>query len=325
MTKNKIYFGILILILLLFIAGSSYSMLYVGKTQESHKVSVIVINSNSDRWTSLRQGLEQAAADYNIDINYVSTGQSVSTKDEIELINLEMDNGAEGIIVQMNSADEYKKEMELISSRVSLMLLETDINPEDVYAYTGPDNSELGRAVANAIKDEYGSELAGKRIGILYGNQNQLSMQQRLDGLREVLSGEEVNIVWETEGIMDIELRGMQQMEEKEPVDIMIALGNEETEKMVDYMQRPEREGKECALFGVGSSEKVVYYLDKGMINTLVVPNDFSMGYQSMEAIARMLQYRLSETDSNRVDYLIVNKNNLYDAENQKVLFPIVQ
>ena len=61
------------------------------------------------------------------------------------------------------------------------------------------------------------------------------------------------------------------------------------------------------------------------MINTLVVPNDFSMGYQSMEAIARKLQYRLSETDSNRVDYLIVNKNNLYDAENQKVLFPIVQ
>ena len=48
-------------------------MLNVGKSEESYSVSVIVNDSNNDRWIALRQGLEQAAGDYNINLNYVST------------------------------------------------------------------------------------------------------------------------------------------------------------------------------------------------------------------------------------------------------------
>ena len=61
------------------------------------------------------------------------------------------------------------------------------------------------------------------------------------------------------------------------------------------------------------------------MITALVVPNEFNMGYQSMRSIAKQLQYKLSSADSEQVDSLVVKKENLYDEENQKILFPIVQ
>ena len=61
------------------------------------------------------------------------------------------------------------------------------------------------------------------------------------------------------------------------------------------------------------------------MIKTLVVPNEFNMGYQSVHAIAKQLQYRLSGSESTTVESLVINKQNLYDEENQKILFPIVQ
>lgn len=322
MTRNKIYLGVLLASLFCVIAWASYSMLNVGKKEEIHQVSVIVNNSNSDRWISFRQGLEQAAKDYNVDINYVSTDLLSSAKEEIDIMNHEIAGGAEGIIVQMISSDEYIGEMESMSSRIALMLLESDIEPEDIYEFTGPDNPELGRAVAQAIKSDFGAELANKKIGIFYGNQNMLSMQQRLKALEECLKEEKANVIWRKEGMNDADSEWLQNIGD---TDIIIALGNDETEQVVDYIQTANDENWEGSLYGIGCSEKAVYYLDKGLIHTLVVPNEYAMGYQSLGAIAGQLKYHLSEAKGSRVDFLVINKDNLYEEENQKVLFPIVQ
>lgn len=320
MKRNRLYFGILSLILLLIIAWASYSMLHVGKQEETHIVSVIVNDSNNDRWIALHQGLEQASDDYNIDLNFVSTGKFASVDEELALINRELENGAEGIIVQMIGEAE---ELEGISSRVAVMLLETDASPEGVYAFTGPDNTAIGSALADAIKEDFGEELSGKTVGILSGNEEKLSTQQRLAGLHEGLAETEAEILWTIECAN--EQRGnTDALQGAAPVDIVIALENDETERMVDYLQT-ENARMESLLYGVGCSEKAVYYLDKGVIHMLLVPNEFNMGYQSMEAMANQLHYRLTKAEDCQVDYLMVDRTNLYDEDNQKVLFPIVQ
>lgn len=321
MMRNKIYFGMLILILAAVITWTSYGMLNGGKTEESHSVSVIVNNSNNDRWIALRQGLEQAAKDYNIDLNYVSTGEFASVEEELALVNREVENGAEGIILQMISSEEQGEYMTQLSGQTAVLLLESDIKPEGVLAVVGPDNFELGMALADAVKQEFDGASGEMAIGILCGNQNQLAMQQRLQGLTEGLADEPVEIAWtiETGAVQTDDTAGLAS------VDIIIALGNDETEQMVDYLQAGDGMGSDCLLYGVGCSEKAVYYLDKGIIKTLVVPNEFNMGYQSMEAVANQLRYHLTAAEDSRVDYLVIDRTNLYDAENQKVLFPIVQ
>ncbi len=325
MSRNRVYFSGLIMILLLVIGWASYSMLDVSINEESYQVSVIVDNSNSDRWISFRQGLEQAAEDYHVDLNIVSTGYISDAEEEIRLLEHEIENGAQGVMVQMVSSDELLDSLEGIPSDVALMLLETNVNPEDVYAFTGPDNLEIGRALARAIQEEYGSSLEGKKVGILCGNQKQLSMRQRLQGLEEVLLAEKIQISWKVNGITETKEEELKHWGESNRADIIIALGNDETEKLVDFIQTENNRRYNCSLYGVGCSEKAVYYLDKGIINSLVVPNEYSMGYQSLEAVANRIQYHLSETENCIVNYRVVNRQNLYDEENQKVLFPIVQ
>ena len=109
------------------------------------------------------------------------------------------------------------------------------------------------------------------------------------------------------------------------PVDILIVLGNDELEMVMDEFAAGEPTDGKCVVYGVGSSEKTVYYLDKGWIDTLVVPNEFNMGYQSMEAIAGQLIYHTDVVEKCEVDYLVVDRTNLYDEDIQKILFPIVQ
>jgi ribose transport system substrate-binding protein len=152
-------------------------------------------------------------------------------------------------------------------------------------------------------------------------------MQQRYTGVSQGLRESGAVVEWSLEGKAESIKDAFYTLEQDKPVDILIALGNDETEMMVDFFAGDELGWRldRCSLYGVGSSEKNVYYLDKGWIQTLVVPNEFNMGYQSMEAIAKQLIYHMDTTRSSKVNYLVVDREHLYDADIQKVLFPIVQ
>ena len=186
MKKNRIYFGLLILALVVTIVWTSAGMLGVNKEEKKYSVSVIVNDSNNDRWIAMREGLEQAAKDDDIQLNYVSTGVFASEDEEKALIEREVENGADGIIVQLVSSEDTYAVFEKIDSSVAVMLLETDAVSEGVYSVTAPDNLWIGEALAQTVLQDYGDSLSEKKIGILSGNQNQLSMQQRLGSVKRM-------------------------------------------------------------------------------------------------------------------------------------------
>ena len=320
MNRNRLYFGLLILVLVITIVWTSVGMLGVNMEEKTYNVSVIVNDSNNDRYIAMREGLEQAAKDNNIQINYVSTGVLVNEKEESALIQREVENGADGIVVQLISSEDTYEIFDKLEASVAVMLLETDSKAEGMYALTAPDNMKIGQLLAQAAIDDNEKNIAEKKIGILCGNQNQLSMQQRLKGVEETLQENKAQAAWTLLSSQELE-----EVQKKEPVDILITLGNDETEAAVDYLLSETGDKKRFSIYGEGCSEKAVYYLDKGIITALVVPNEFNMGYQSIYELSKQLKYRLSSADSTVVDSLLVDKDNLYDEENQKILFPIVQ
>lgn len=324
--RNKLYFGMLLLVLIIVIVVAAYEMLGAGKEEESYRVSVIVDDSNNDRWIALKEGLEQAARDNQIDLNYVFSGKFDSAVEEMELIQREIADGADGVIVHMISDEMVMNDLSEIFSQARVMLIETDVEPQGLYALTGPDNVELGREIGKVIIRDIGQSSSEKRIGILCGNQEQIAMRERLAGVTETLRQKEVQVLWMLEGRNENMVEILAEKEQENFADIIIALGNDETELAVDYLlSGGEDEKKSCLIYGVGCSEKAVYYLDKGLIQSLVVPNEFNMGYLSMEQIAKQLKFHLSGAESSEVDYLVIDRTNLYEEENQKILFPIVQ
>ena len=324
MKKNRLYFGMIIAFLVAIVVWTSYQMWNVGKEEEAHKVSVIVENSGLDRWSLMRQGLEQAGRDYHIDLNYVSTSGFDGVSAELDVVRREIENGAKGIIVQMASGGNTEDIAE-VALKASVVLIETDVTPEDLYVVVGPDNIRMGTALAKAVTEDFGPELSDRKIGILSGNQKQLAMQQRFFGVTDSLADEGAQVAWCIEGTAEQEKEAFGAMLRETPVDILIVLGNDELEMVMDEFAAGEPTDGKCVVYGVGSSEKTVYYLDKGWIDTLVVPNEFNMGYQSMEAIAGQLIYHTDVVEKCEVDYLVVDRTNLYDEDIQKILFPIVQ
>lgn len=106
-------------------------------------------------------------------------------------------------------------------------------------------------------------------------------------------------------------------------VDAVVSLENNDTEKAVDLLFNDD--SISWRIYGEGCSEKLVYYLDKGLIQELIVPNEYYMGYQSMAMAAQNIRYYTDKTDQIEVEFFEVTKENLYDEETSWILFPTVR
>lgn len=322
--RGRIDIVLIVLALTGVIVWVSYGLINTGKEEKHFNVSVIVSNSKSNRWTAFREGLEQAADDDNVSINFVSSESVTSAEEQNALIDRELQNGADGIILEPYSSKSMSDIAADISSKAAVVLLDSDISPEGVYTTVMLDNTAVGSAIGQAVIKDLGKNLSNRKIGVICGNLNKNSMAERFAGFKSSISGYGGKIEWAVND--DTDLVSQLIAEQKGcPVDVLISLGNDETEAALDFILAAGSMHPPILLYGEGCSEKLVYYLDKGTIKTLIVPNEFNMGYQSLKHIAKLIKYVNSPQTSSKVDFLIINKDNLYDEDNQKVLFPIVQ
>ena len=67
--------AMLIIMLLVAVAlWAAFNLLKSGDDRVQQRVSVIVEDSNNERWTAFRLGLDQAAAEYGVDVMIIGRG-----------------------------------------------------------------------------------------------------------------------------------------------------------------------------------------------------------------------------------------------------------
>lgn len=317
---------------------SVLGMLKLREKDTYYHVSVILNDSYNESWTLARNGMEQAAKDNNIILNYLYTNSMESTEEQMELIRREEENGAEGIITKLLPTRD-KEQIEELAGKKNLVLMDCILSGpmEEGQAVdaVGPDYYTMGRTLAHRIysdcqnpetKENSEKKTVEKRIGLII-RKDETTSQMEKKGFLQAAGEMDMTVSWVLEsdlGEQDQE-KLFDQINSKKQVDILVALDNNLSEQVVDYVERPEAKSVGASLYGIGFSEKLIYYLDRGRISALVVPNEFNLGYQSVQAMAEKLTSKQQTTRNNRIRFALVDKTTLYDEENQKMLFPIVQ
>ena len=326
MKSNKNMFILVVAILLVLTLMTSTSALIMsGIREDPVTVSVVIDDSSSGRWSSFISGLEQAAKDTGIKVNVVSTTKNMTLPQQSQLINDELAAGADGIILQFTSSSGTQEMISDISRKAVLLLVDTsaemDVDVEGRSACIQVDNLELGRALANEVRISLGNDLKGRTIGIIAGTQKQNAIKERLQGFKENIESSGAIIIWTDNSIMNVSDK-ISTRQENDRADILVALDNSALEAACEYGMKQEQPPY---IFGEGTSIKVVSYVDDGLITSMVVPNEYYMGYQSVMAVARRLDNRLTPMEDETIAFRVVNRENLFDENNQRMFFPVVQ
>lgn len=286
----------------LFLVRTRYASEQAGRRA---RIAVLTRREADVGTSVLFAGMEKAAEDGKLVLNYVMVPEDADAEAELKLARQEIEDGAQALIIEPVASEGSGKMAEELSQRAVVVLLgeRADTEAAGRFGSVSADNYAIGVALGREIRK--GAAETGGSVALLPATGSRGSVEQRRRGVLEALRGSGISLQEDAEGAAII--AGL------EDSALTEALSYALTAK-----ERP-------LVYGVGNSNRNLYGLDRGDIRAMIVINEFNMGYLAVAEAKKKLSSRLREMEQLRVGDTLVSRDNMYSAENQKLLFPLVR
>ena len=321
MMNNKKGFVLTEVILMIMVIGLALMMILGQNKKALDKVSVILENAGDSQWSALKYGLKMAAEEEGIELAVVDVEEGLDAEAQKKVLEREIEDGADALIMQPVLDKNDQEVLKKIEKRVPVMLVGYEAEKGET-RYDLPvikeDNYEMGQALAEEMLKDFEGNIEEKKIGLLLASTDSNMLSSRECGFKDALEDKNANIL---ELSLDALLNREENTESK--VDIVIALDDSNLTAIGEYLASSQPHGE--LLYGIGQSTEAIYYLDKGIAECVVVPDEFNVGYQSLSEVARKLDHYFENMKKQTVSYSVIRKETLFSKENQELLLTMSQ
>ena len=321
MMNNKKGFVLTEVILMIMVIGLALMMILGQNKKALDKVSVILENAGDSQWSALKYGLKMAAEEQGIELAVVDVEEGLDAEAQKKVLEREIEDGADALIVQPVLDKNDQEVLKKIEKRVPVMLVGYEAEKGET-RYDLPvikeDNYEMGQALAEEMLKDFEGNIEEKKIGLLLASTDSNMLSSRECGFKDALEDKNANIL---ELSLDALLNREENTESK--ADIVIASDDSNLTAIGEYLASSQPHGE--LLYGIGQSTEAIYYLDKGIAECVVVPDEFNVGYQSLSEVARKLDHYFENMKKQTVSYSVIRKETLFSKENQELLLTMSQ
>lgn len=323
MRNNRHLFIILEITLAAMVIVLAFIMVREQGGRDRRRISVILPDPDSSQWSAFRYGLKMAAEDQGVEMFIVSSGDMQTIEEELRLVGSEIRNGADAVIVQPVPGDDAARKLEEASRKIPVMLVGS-VGSEDestsCLPVTGPDDYAMGKALAEEVLRDFNGNVEGKVLGIAAQNMESAQAASRQRGFLDTLRGRGTRTSWRVSvaGESDQDSLGKQSK-----ADLVIALDDTSLTAAGEFSLNRNLHG--ALLYGIGNSTEAVYFLDTGITECLVVPDEFGRGYESLAETAECLGHYFRKMESKTMLYHVIRKKDLFSKKNQELLFTMSQ
>ena len=321
MMNNKKGFVLTEVILMIMVIGLALMMISGQNKKALDKVSVILENAGDSQWSALKYGLKMAAEEEGIELAVVDVEEGLDAEAQKKVFEREIEDGADALIVQPVLDKNDQEVLKKIEKRVPVMLVGYEAEKGET-RYDLPvikeDNYEMGQALAEEMLKDFEGNIEEKKRGLLLASTYSNMLSSRECGFKDALEDKNANI-------LELSLDSLLDREEntESKVDIVIALDDSNLTAIGEYLASSQPHGE--LLYGIGQSTEAIYYLDKGIAECVVVPDEFNVGYQSLSEVARKLDHYFENMKKQTVSYSVIRKETLFSKENQELLLTMSQ
>lgn len=307
--------GVLVLLYLL----SSTDLILHEKKAEIYPVSVIVEDSSDEDYEKLRKGMDQAAEEFHVDLNFITLYEPNDQEQQLQLISREISDGAQAVIFSPAAPAQAAQALDEMVLNSPLVVLGNLFPHSQILCGISIDYMEAGRLLgeaAGAIAGDYPVYLITQ--GLDYGYARELN-----DGIRRALGHRKITL-YSLNSQDDCRKLIESTVYPHSQRVILIAL-DEKSLGEAAYVLEESSVYKEQVrgLFGIGGTNKILNYLDKGVIRGLVVHNWFDEGYLSVEKAVEAIQEGGGLREQITLEAHYITKEDLRDPEYEKMLYPI--
>ena len=324
MNRKKILaFALACILLGGFLVWSSGPTAWNKKQKESYQISFIARGKKAESWSTIEQGVEQAANDLNVEITPIYLSSENNVGEQISLLRREVQNGADAVMIAPVNSTDLRAPIEAALEQVPVVAIESTVQELDGLPYIGCDNYALGKALGGEILLHGGK---GKKVAVLQSSLSCSSVAARYQGIVEVLQQNGIELsFWVIPDDPAQAYETAKQLLQDSSVNKAVALDGATLEALAKAEKDLSPPGVTTVeVYGVGRTNQVVSYLEEKVISSIGVQNEFNIGYLGVtEAVNRIKDVR--GTGGTAVNFAIVNYADMYSPENQRLLFPLVR
>ena len=321
--KKKKYIVLEITLGILVILAAGF-MFLKNQEEKLYKVAVVLPDSDSSQWSSLKYGLRMASEDRNVKLVVISTDDIPSMEEEIKIIQFAIKKGADAVIVQPIPGADSEELLGSISDKIPISLVGSAAGYDrsrSAYATTESDAAALAEKLVEEVLSDQKGDISGKTFGIFSSDVASDVAYEKKKVVCGKLESLGAKISWKLTGNLNEE--GLVLLENQQPVDFVLALDDRSVVQAGSCAK--ERSLHEAKVYGIGNSTEAVYYLDNDCVRCLVVPDEFEAGYQCMAQVIQKLDGKLWTMKDQTVDYTVIRRADLFSDSNQELLFTMSQ
>jgi ribose transport system substrate-binding protein len=325
--KNKINWVIFMVILIFIIMYPFYYQNKISvKSENTKNISLILKNQNDDYWRNVQLGAEVAANEFNIKLNIIAPEDGIDTLGQEDLINEAVERNVDALLLAPSSFDDLVKPVEnAVDKGIPVLTLDSRVNTEKVSCCIATDNLSAGKSAGEKLV-----RLAGTNsvVAIIGFNKNTGSNDlDRYTGLKYITDKfQGIQVITGSEDIKDLngaEWVTKELLLKNKKISAVVALNYEASIGAARAIEKLGLRGKIIVVAFDGDPQEIDY-MESGTIQSVVIQSPFSMGYLGVKNAVLMLQGE-NIPKSIESGFTVIDKEDIYLPENQKILFPFTQ
>lgn len=316
-------------LLLIAAAVMLFSALYPDsaerKQEQTGKTIQLILRTNEgEYWQNMAKGAQAAVKEFGITLHISAASDQGDVDGQLQKAMQSLEAQPDAIVLGANDDAAFEPFLKAAADRhIPVIAIDSILTSGKTASYIGMDNYLAGREAVREMAEQLGGEgnvtIIAYTMGGINGKLREQGIRDAIaeyPGLRLVdrqqCSDEFGDCQQTVSGILDTQ-----------KVNGILSLNTEASIGAALELKR-RKFGEQVKLVGFDSSPELLELLQENQLQTLIVQNPFSMGYLG---IKYALEAAGGKTVPSRVEMnmKLIDQENMFWMENQKLLFPVVQ
>lgn len=294
-----------------------------GESVTVYEVSVIIADSSFDKRENLKQGLQKASSDFNAETSLIYLGSPNDPAEQAELIRREVSGGADAILIEALNDPVVTDAIEEASKTIPVIVFDSAV--ADIYLSS--DNYAFGQRLAEKI---IADNAADRTVTLIKSGFTRSSIELRYQGVFDTLTAAGYTVEnWQLSEAQASSVSGVSGKIKYTDTDIIIAFDTKTLETLAEAKEKSyaTAELRELIrIYGFGHSSTILQYMENDTIKAIGLVNEYSYGYIGIKMAVDILKGKsYSEENSEVFATYIIDREEMFNEENQRILFPFGQ
>ena len=293
--------------------------------EEPKKISLILKTQNGEYWKNVRMGAEVAAKEFNVKVDFNAPNDETDIDGQVALVNAAIERKTDALILAPSDCNELVSATEkAISKKIPVLVIDSKLNTNKISSYITTNNVKAGKMAGEKLVSTSG---LSSRIAIINFVKDESNNRERENGLMSIISKyPKIKVAYKEYVSPDSESASV--LTKKlvlgdDKINSIIALNYISSIGVAKAIDEMGLSGK-IKVITFDNTPEEIEFLEKGVIQATVTQSPFGIGYLAVKYAVLNLQGKKipKYVDTGLV---VIDRNNMYLPQNQKILFPFTQ